>query len=104
VIAVGFVGHLDDPVLLSSVVLANSLYNVTGYSIVSGLSAGMETLCGQVRHPADPWHLVDLPAAVAGPSASSGLHHNTVHSSSFEISSSLVQPPKARHLCWAGVC
>lgn len=45
--AVGFVGHLGDPVLLSSAVLANSLYNVSGYSVVSGLSAGMETLCGQ---------------------------------------------------------
>lgn len=40
-------GHLDDPVLLSAAVLAGSFYNVTGYSIVIGLSAGMETLCGQ---------------------------------------------------------
>eukprot|EP00879_Flechtneria_rotunda_P024910 GHRR01026437.1.p1 GENE.GHRR01026437.1~~GHRR01026437.1.p1 ORF type:complete len:117 (+),score=45.37 GHRR01026437.1:537-887(+) len=47
VIAVAFVGHLNDPSLLSSAVLANSLYNVTGYSVISGLSAGMETLCGQ---------------------------------------------------------
>jgi len=47
-VAVGFVGHLQDPVLLSSAVLANSLYNVTGLSLMSGLSAGMETLCGQV--------------------------------------------------------
>eukprot|EP00775_Hariotina_reticulata_P009063 gene9063-9233_t len=46
-VAVGFVGHLQDPVLLSSAVLANSLYNVTGLSLMSGLSAGMETLCGQ---------------------------------------------------------
>eukprot|EP00878_Enallax_costatus_P024109 GHUV01025702.1.p1 GENE.GHUV01025702.1~~GHUV01025702.1.p1 ORF type:complete len:494 (+),score=51.79 GHUV01025702.1:73-1554(+) len=47
VVAVAFVGHLGDPLLLSSAVLANSLYNVTGYSLISGLSAGMETLCGQ---------------------------------------------------------
>lgn len=50
VVAVAFVGHLGDPLLLSSAVLANSLYNVTGYSLISGLSAGMETLCGQVRN------------------------------------------------------
>jgi hypothetical protein len=50
VVAVAFIGHLDDPSLLSSAVLANSLFNVSGYSVVQGLSAGMETLCGQVRH------------------------------------------------------
>lgn len=48
VIAAAFVGHLNDAVLLSSAVLANSFYNVTGLSVVVGLSAGMETLCGQV--------------------------------------------------------
>jgi hypothetical protein len=48
VVAVAFIGHLDDPSLLSSAVLANSLFNVSGYSVVQGLSAGMETLCGQV--------------------------------------------------------
>lgn len=47
VVAVAFIGHLDDPSLLSSAVLANSLFNVSGYSVVQGLSAGMETLCGQ---------------------------------------------------------
>lgn len=47
VIAAGFVGHLDSAVLLSSAVLANSFYNVTGLSLMVGLSAGMETLCGQ---------------------------------------------------------
>lgn len=34
---------------LSASVLANSLYNCTGLSLALGLSAGMETLCGQVR-------------------------------------------------------
>jgi hypothetical protein len=33
---------------LSASVLANSVYNCTGLSIAIGLSAGMETLCGQV--------------------------------------------------------
>jgi len=35
---------------LSASVLANSVYNCTGLSLALGLSAGMETLCGQVRH------------------------------------------------------
>lgn len=52
VISIAFVGHLNDPTILSSVVMANSLYNVTGMSVVAGLSAGMETLCGQVRQEA----------------------------------------------------
>jgi hypothetical protein len=42
------VGHLNHPELLSSAVLANSLYNVTGYSLLQGLASGMESLCGQV--------------------------------------------------------
>jgi MATE family multidrug resistance protein len=49
VVAVGFVGHLNQPELLSAAVLANSLYNVTGYSLLQGLASGMESLCGQVR-------------------------------------------------------
>jgi multidrug resistance protein, MATE family len=47
-ISIAFVGHLSSPTALSSAVLANSLYNVTGMTVVTGLSAGMETLCGQV--------------------------------------------------------
>eukprot|EP00798_Chlamydomonas_sp_ICE-L_P029169 gene29169-32391_t len=46
VISALFVGRLG-PAELAAVVLANSLYNVTGFSIICGLSAGMETLCGQ---------------------------------------------------------
>lgn len=40
---------------LSASVLANSLYNCTGLSLALGLSAGMETLCGQVssQRPVD---------------------------------------------------
>ncbi|KAG2449055.1 hypothetical protein HYH02_005804 [Chlamydomonas schloesseri] len=47
VVSAAFIGHLNDPVALSSAVLAGSFYNITGYSLVIGLSAGMETLCGQ---------------------------------------------------------
>ena len=36
---------------------ACSLYNVTGFSILIGLSSAMETLCGQVTiSPACPWN------------------------------------------------
>lgn len=48
IIAAVFVGHLGDNVALACSVLAGSIYNVSGYSIVVGLSAGMDTLCGQV--------------------------------------------------------
>ncbi|GIL87425.1 hypothetical protein Vretimale_1667 [Volvox reticuliferus] len=47
IIATAFIGHLDDNVKLSAAVMATSFYNITGYSLVIGLSAGMETLCGQ---------------------------------------------------------
>lgn len=47
VVAAAFIGHLNDPVSLSAAVLAGSFYNISGYSLVIGLSAGMETLCGQ---------------------------------------------------------
>lgn len=43
----GFVGHLQDPVMLSSMVLATSLSMATGYSIISGIASATETLCGQ---------------------------------------------------------
>lgn len=42
-----FVGHLDDAVALSGIVLASSVYNIAGFSILCGLAAGSETLCGQ---------------------------------------------------------
>jgi MATE family multidrug resistance protein len=49
IIATAFVGHLNNPMDLSCAVLASSLFNVSGLSIVTGLASGMETLCGQVR-------------------------------------------------------
>ena len=50
-ICAAFLGHLGTQYLSSSV-LASSFYNITGLSVVYGLAAGMETLCGQVRQPA----------------------------------------------------
>ncbi len=45
-VSTAFVGHLGSSVL-SSVVTAASLYNVTGLSLLIGLASAMETLCGQ---------------------------------------------------------
>jgi MATE family multidrug resistance protein len=47
-VASSCVGHLNDDTALSALILAQSLYNVTGYSLVSGLASAVETLCGQV--------------------------------------------------------
>ncbi|GFH26725.1 multidrug and toxic compound extrusion protein, partial [Haematococcus lacustris] len=41
------VGWLNDPNVLSAVVLAGSVYNVTGYSLVVGLSAGCDAISAQ---------------------------------------------------------
>ncbi|KAL0431354.1 UNVERIFIED_CONTAM: protein DETOXIFICATION 1 [Sesamum radiatum] len=46
VISVIMVGHLGQR-MLSSVAIATSLTNVTGFSLLSGLVGGLETLCGQ---------------------------------------------------------
>eukprot|EP00879_Flechtneria_rotunda_P027684 GHRR01029666.1.p1 GENE.GHRR01029666.1~~GHRR01029666.1.p1 ORF type:complete len:206 (+),score=37.51 GHRR01029666.1:149-766(+) len=46
-VATSCVGHLADPSALSALVLAEAVYNVSGYSIVSGLTSALETLCGQ---------------------------------------------------------
>ncbi|KAK3036527.1 hypothetical protein RJ639_030968 [Escallonia herrerae] len=46
VISVMMVGHLGQ-LSLSSVAIATSLTNVTGFSLLSGLVGGLETLCGQ---------------------------------------------------------
>ncbi|KAF7129897.1 hypothetical protein RHSIM_Rhsim10G0075000 [Rhododendron simsii] len=40
------VGHISE-LSLSSVAIATSLTNVTGYSVLFGLSGALETLCGQ---------------------------------------------------------
>ncbi|XP_057491579.1 protein DETOXIFICATION 3-like [Actinidia eriantha] len=46
VVSVMMVGHLGE-LSLSSVAIATSLTNVTGFSLLSGLVGGLETLCGQ---------------------------------------------------------
>ncbi|KAG8384122.1 hypothetical protein BUALT_Bualt04G0085500 [Buddleja alternifolia] len=46
VVSVMMVGHLGQ-LALSSVAIATSLTNVTGFSLLSGLVGGLETLCGQ---------------------------------------------------------
>ncbi|KAL5058780.1 hypothetical protein RYX36_030384 [Vicia faba] len=46
VVSVMMVGHLSQ-LSLSSVAIATSLTNVSGFSILSGMAGGMETLCGQ---------------------------------------------------------
>ncbi|XP_009606969.1 protein DETOXIFICATION 12-like [Nicotiana tomentosiformis] len=45
-VSVVMVGHLGQ-LALSSVAIATSLTNVTGFSLLSGLVGGLETLCGQ---------------------------------------------------------
>ncbi|PON50278.1 Multi antimicrobial extrusion protein [Trema orientale] len=46
VVSLVMVGHLGD-LSLSSVAIATSLTNVTGFSLLSGMAGGLETLCGQ---------------------------------------------------------
>jgi hypothetical protein len=62
-IYIGRLGSLP----LSASVLANSLYNCTGLSLALGLSAGMETLCGQVsKKDRSRWHESALASAELG--------------------------------------
>ena len=46
--SLAFVGHLG-ALPLAAVVLANSVYNISGYSLVAGMAAGMNSLSGQAR-------------------------------------------------------
>ncbi|ESQ28720.1 hypothetical protein EUTSA_v10018422mg [Eutrema salsugineum] len=46
VISIVMAGHLDQ-LSLSSVAIATSLTNVTGFSLIFGLAGALETLCGQ---------------------------------------------------------
>jgi MatE len=46
-VATSCVGHLPQATALSALVLAQAVYNLMGYSIVSGLASALETLCGQ---------------------------------------------------------
>jgi len=48
VISIAFLGRLGSE-KLSAAVLGTSFYNITGYSIIIGLSSGLETLCGQAQ-------------------------------------------------------
>ncbi|GJX59556.1 DETOXIFICATION 14-like protein [Tanacetum coccineum] len=45
-VTVAIVGHVDQ-LSLASVSIATSVTNVTGFSLLSGLVGGLETLCGQ---------------------------------------------------------
>ncbi|XP_065636923.1 protein DETOXIFICATION 6 isoform X2 [Quercus suber] len=46
VVSIIMVGHLGE-LSLSGVAIATSLTNVTGFSLLSGMAGGLETLCGQ---------------------------------------------------------
>ncbi|KAG2485830.1 hypothetical protein HYH03_015413 [Edaphochlamys debaryana] len=49
-----FVGHLEDPVLLSGMVLGGSLAMATGYHVMCGLASASETLSGQAHGAKNP--------------------------------------------------
>lgn len=48
-ISTAFVGHMNDPLALSAVVLSSSIYSMSGGSLSYGLASAMDTFCGQVR-------------------------------------------------------
>ncbi|XP_020160683.2 protein DETOXIFICATION 12 [Aegilops tauschii subsp. strangulata] len=52
------VGHLGD-VALAGAAIANSLTNVSGFSVLIGLAGGLETLCGQA-YGAEQYHTLSL--------------------------------------------
>ncbi|XP_055803172.1 protein DETOXIFICATION 2-like [Solanum dulcamara] len=56
VVSMMMVGHLDQ-ISLSSVAIATSITNVTGFSLLSGLVGGLETLSGQA-YGATQWQKV----------------------------------------------
>ncbi|XP_031110302.1 protein DETOXIFICATION 3-like [Ipomoea triloba] len=58
VASVMMVGHLGQ-LSLSSVAIATSLTNVTGFSLLSGLVGGLETLCGQA-YGAQQYHKLSV--------------------------------------------
>jgi len=61
-ISLAFVGHLGSQPL-AACVLANSVYNISGYSLVVGMAAGMNSLSGQVGHARG--HAQAIPATAA---------------------------------------
>ncbi|KAM3252522.1 protein DETOXIFICATION 3 [Capsicum annuum] len=56
VVSMMMAGHLDQ-ISLSSVAIATSITNVSGFSLLSGLVGGLETLCGQA-YGANQWQKV----------------------------------------------
>ncbi|KAK7357712.1 hypothetical protein VNO80_17007 [Phaseolus coccineus] len=47
VVSLMMVGHLTDELYLSGAALAISLATVTGFSVLTGMASGLETICGQ---------------------------------------------------------
>ncbi|KAL2324163.1 hypothetical protein Fmac_023221 [Flemingia macrophylla] len=47
VVTLMMVGHLNDDLYLSAAALAVSLATVTGFSLLTGMASGLETICGQ---------------------------------------------------------
>ncbi|KAK7343448.1 hypothetical protein VNO77_12198 [Canavalia gladiata] len=47
VVSIIMVGHLNNDLYLSSAALAISLATVTGFSLLTGMASGLETICGQ---------------------------------------------------------
>ncbi|KAL5161302.1 Protein DETOXIFICATION 16 [Glycine soja] len=57
-ISLMFVGHLDE-LLLAGVSLATSFVNVTGFSVLLGMSSALDTFCGQ-SYGAQQYHMVGI--------------------------------------------
>ncbi|KAG4998535.1 hypothetical protein JHK85_029974 [Glycine max] len=47
VVSIMMIGHLNDELFLSGAALAISLATVTGFSLLTGMASGLETICGQ---------------------------------------------------------
>ncbi|XP_027363112.1 protein DETOXIFICATION 12-like [Abrus precatorius] len=47
VVSIMLVGHLNNDLYLSSAALAISLATVSGFSLLTGMASGLETICGQ---------------------------------------------------------
>ncbi|XP_027357360.1 protein DETOXIFICATION 16-like [Abrus precatorius] len=57
-ISLMFVGHLDE-LLLAAASLATSFLNVTGFSVLIGMSSALDTFCGQ-SYGAQQYHMVGI--------------------------------------------
>ncbi|KAK7380069.1 hypothetical protein VNO78_32446 [Psophocarpus tetragonolobus] len=58
IISLMFVGHLDE-LLLAGASLAASFVNVTGFSVLIGMSSALDTFCGQ-SYGAQQYHMVGI--------------------------------------------